>query len=200
MTLILGIECPADDAAIVCADSGAWQGDLVATLRRPKLWRCNGWVMGLAGSWWHSQMAREVSIDAPPGGASCTFEDADECLRRYMLQLVEHLSERAEKLAKLDEDAKKILPGLVAAYRCWVWDGICGEAVSTTAGYTAAGCVDFGLAAMAALQFSRNGEPPQRMPEALMDLECATGAVRSISTSVQPPFRWMATNWSEGEF
>jgi hypothetical protein len=188
MTLILGIE--RDGApALVCYDSGMWQGEIATTLRTPKVWRSNGWVIGAAGNWGACQALREVA--APGRPQSEDFDDCTTTAYRFSRQLLEAYADFADVLKRTDE-MKPESPQVLAAYGSWVWDLTNGEAVATTLGFACAGLTAQAIGAWVALEYYECGDPMGRARNTF-------ASIANVSHYIAPPFRWMATDGTEGE-
>jgi hypothetical protein len=187
VTLILGVEDPQNHRAILCCDSGAWKGDQIDSLRTPKIWRQDSWLVGLAGGWAQSQRARLVYLPDPK---SESREDIEAAIVRWSDELLDSLGQLAERIRRVEPDEKTQGPGIVVARGPWVWDVCDGGVVNSERGMNATGVADYAVAAHAALTgVGFSGE------------ELAWGicrAVAKVTKSVEAPFRWMSTTGASG--
>lgn len=188
MTLIIGIEDAANDRAIVAADSGCWKGDQADITRTPKIWRSNGWIAGLTGTWAQSLRLRQLPFESLSHDA--TREDAETALLAWSLTALAKVAELHELVRRADDGEHPRSPALVVAWRRWLWYVMDGEATSVTRGFMAAGTADYATGALSAL--SRTGATGLTLAEHGMR------AVYDITRLVKPPFVWMATDGTEG--
>lgn len=188
MTLILGVEDPNNDRAIVACDSGAWRGDEIGILREPKVWRKNGWVIGLAGTWAQSIACRSVELpECSPGDPK-----RESHVQAFAISVAACIAKSNELVRRTDPNEPTRDAGLVVAHGWTVWGVGEGCAISTTGGYLAEGTSDY---AAGALEGIRAAGTMSALPLALLTLRTVYGITRMI----HPPFRWFATDGSEGE-
>src|SRR5690349_662461 len=119
MTLIIGIEDPANNRAIVCADSGAWRGGQKDTLRRSKLWSSNGWICGLAGH--YSQLQHLRAVAPLPQTDVETRDELEEALSTWTLKVLSTCGDLTEAIRKADPKEEPHGPALIVARDQWVW-------------------------------------------------------------------------------
>lgn len=189
MTLIVGIEDPANGCAIVATDSGAWRGDQADVLLTPKIWRSNGWIAGVSGPWTASQRLRHLH----------PFQklDADATREQAEAALVAWSWEAAQSLADLDRVTGRTGPeatwdaSVLVAHGAHIWYVCSGCVTGIARGHQAIGCDAYALGALSALTLMGEYAP--------IDLaEMTMRSVQRITKSISPPYRWMATNSQEG--
>lgn len=183
MTLILGVEDPENNRAIVFSDSGAWLGDTTQELLEPKVWRCGGWVLGIAGRIADSQSMRRRAIAEPAGDLG-----AFECLSKWANGVLREIHQR--DLAVGAKDPSK--PGIVAAHGATVWEvDSLGAVNRTVGGFQSAGYADEAMGALVALaQISEVG-PHERGSRAML-------AARLLNKHVHGRIDWKSTDGGEG--
>lgn len=193
MTLILGIEDPARERSIVCADSGMWEGDLVDTLVEPKLWTCGAWVVGAAGELGAVQAVRWGAT----AHAFRTIEDRtdvnalENCVGVFAERAFEVLAQFAERCRRVDPSRETKGPHFVVAWGRYVWEVGEGCVVRRIGGFGVAGMM---TPAIAALAMSRARDAELNIPfDAFMTAERVQRVVADVTSCTRPPWHWCVT-------
>jgi hypothetical protein len=188
MTLVLGIEDPTNNRAILVADSGAWKGDQKDILKRPKIWRSNGWIVGLSGIYLHAQ--RAMAVPCPELDVTTTRDEVEEAVLAWSDKMLDAIGANWERVKRIDPEAKTYAPCLLLAWGPWIFESQEGSAVSVERGFQAIGCEDYALGAFEALNVSDRSA--EWMAHAIVL------AVGRCTRNVERPFNWMATDGTEG--
>jgi hypothetical protein len=190
VTLILGVEDPANHRAILCCDSGAWSGNIVDRLRTPKIWRDGSFIVGGSGQWAHVQSLREVMIPEPP--ADSAREAVEAIIVSWARDVAEHLAKISEVIRRGDAKAEPSTGTIVVAHRGWVWEVLDCAVVSTERGLAVAGMVDYALGAHAMAMHTDEDRTALELAEGIQR------AVYGITRNTHPPWRWMGTDGAGG--
>lgn len=183
MTLILGIESPDDNTAIVCADSGAWRSEIRFENRRPKVFRRGALVIAMCGDVWHGQLARTVAWEDP--------DVSDVAVIEYIDRVLTLIAEQADRIQKT-QDEKMHGPSIVVAAGARVYhSGPDGGVASPTHGIVSAG-YGYQVAYGAALALREQGVPTMANAERTMRL------ATQWTDGCMAPIRWMTTTGEEG--
>lgn len=188
MTLIIGIEDPANSRAVVATDSGAWRGDQADVLRTSKTWRSNGWIAGVSGHWTASLRLRQVPF---PEMTGATREETEEALVAWSYAA-------GKSLTELDRDTGRTGPectydaAVLVAHGGHVWYVCSGCVTGTARGCQAIGCEAYAIGALSALELV--GKERSSLEKARLTML----AVQGVTKSIIPPYRWMDTLGAEG--
>jgi hypothetical protein len=180
VTLILGLRDPIKNRAIVCADTGAWRGDEIGTLKTPKLWGADGWVAGFAGK---KRTLDAIQFVPFPG------DDSPAQLHDYAIRIAEVAARIAELVRRIDLDQKDDGYGLILARGERLWSVSIGEVTETTAPYAVEG---------AGADYATGAVIMHSLAATLTVAENVMRTVATITTRVHAPFVWMATDGTEG--
>jgi len=186
VTLILGVEDPENNRAIVFSDSGAWTGGFQQELDEPKVWRCGGWVLGAAGPIADSQSMRRRELLDPSEGVS-----RFDCLAKWVNGVLRELHQRDQALGATREDLQR--GRVIAAHsgRVWEIDAV-GAITRTTAGFSFAGYGEEATGAMVAI-----GEVSPTLA-AMTRGATAMRVARSVNAKVHGRIDWKSTDGGEG--
>lgn len=185
MTLLIGIEDPQNNRALLCADSGNWRGSERGVAAQPKVGALNGWLYGIAGSRWQTDVI-QYELPLPELGHG---QDAQEQLFRWAWQFAEACSKRGNLSQSKDSDCG--FSALVAHdVRIWHIDDAGGVCMLAREFQTAGAAQDVALGALAALS-------------QLSPLERVKGACRvvtELSEGALPPWNILGTDGYEERF
>lgn len=190
MTLILGLEDPDANRAIMVGDSGVWRGELRSASRTQKIWRSGSWLVGLAGAASLAVRIRRIELPLVPTPLQ-GYDELSVLLLDWSLDVLAVTAQHSLKLTEAEPDCKPQLPAIIVARGPWVWYAGGGEALGNKDGFATAGAPsDFADGALEALK--RGG---------YTGLELARRAVEataSLSGNCMGPFHWLATDGTEG--
>lgn len=191
MTLILGVEDPAEGRSFLFADTGIWRkADHAMQSALPKLWRDGDWICGAAGDWELAQAAQRIpfpAFDPEPQ------PDVD-VLIDWQKKVYAESGAVAALIKGVTAGADFSTPSIIAARGALVYDcedvGVC----RSTYGYAGAGYWIYAVAAMSAIHLVAGNLAPFEAGQAAMR------ASESVTDGIRRPFRWLCTDGTEGEF
>lgn len=184
MTLILAMTDAANDRAILCTDSGQWNGSMVSRTRRPKLWGTKPWVVAMAGTSGIINAVRR--IETP-------LATSDEAVEDYAGLVLRAAGAWQADVSRFDSEPDKFSMVIAAGSRVFHCGVDCGVA-SPVSGIIARGMGNE-FAMGAALTMVR---------EVTTDVLRVCGSVMRLAAEYtdgcRDPFPWKATDGAEGVF
>jgi ATP-dependent protease HslVU (ClpYQ) peptidase subunit len=182
VTLILAMTDAVNDRAILCTDSGQWNGSMVSRARRPKFWGTKPWVVAMAGTSGIINTVRR--IETP-------LATSDEAVEDYAGLVLRAAGAWQTEVSKFDSEPDKFSMVIAAGGRVFHCGTDCGIS-SPVSGVIARGMGNE-FAMGAALTMMREVTTDVlRVGEGVMRLAA------EHTDGCRPPFRWMATDGAEG--
>lgn len=189
MTLIIGIEDPANDRAIMFADSGVFHGDHGAVLSTPKIWRNGPWIVGMAGSWKDSRIIRETAM--PLLGPEPSELQIADALGEWGERVLRRVGELHAAIRLAAETSVHDTPSIVVARGALVFDCEDCAVIRTADGWQPIGLWPYATGALSALD----------SVDGLTSFDRGLRAMQAVDRKTNGtigPFRWMATDGTEG--
>lgn len=188
MTLIIGIEDPQQHRAIMFSDSGVWRNNSRAdSLSEPKIWRDGEFVVGVSGNVAHLQAIRRIKLNPVPTAAPA--QDVIEELGRWGAVCLGIIAAQNSSIRTAIPEMQISPHHILVAHGARIFHVQDQAAIRVERGWCSIGDWEYAEGALSAL----SDRPPFQQGERAMR------AVDAIVDSVRAPFRWMATDGTEGE-
>lgn len=191
MTLILGVEDRVNGTATLFADRGMFRSNNgVERFASPKIWRDDGWIVGLSGMSSHSQIVRQIPI----ASSAETEPEIVDALLAWTERVARRLGE-IESICQQIEHEKSVYPNILVARAGFVFHMDSISALRGDRPYAAIGAGwTYATGAMAALIEFEDRQPIWH--HAMVAMRAAA----AVCDAVVAPFDALSTDGKEDRF